>query len=303
MKPRKKINPYIEPTVELVLSLLADAYEDQKKLIEMIEILLEEFEISVKQDLDKLIKDGLLHLDMKIDLENHPRLYMALKDIERKELRRFVDWCWMGAQVIKESMMRSYKDTMRATFSIYNRTEFGILPDFLVEQTVVLKPWCQDGKIFSDRLYSHLLDYQNKLAIILEQGIRKGKGYEWMLAEWKKLTDSTFYEFERLLKTETMAMWSKATKKVLLSIGVEYVEIVGDAVCGGICLDYVGDAVPLEEAEMGDLLPPYHPNCACSFVEYTEEILEEEQDNFVSVVWHNFQLLLMRLNSLCEKAT
>ena len=81
----------MKPTVELVLSLLADAYEDEKKLAEMIEMLLEEFEISVKQDLDKLIKDGLLHLDEKINLENHPRLYMALKDIERKELYRFID--------------------------------------------------------------------------------------------------------------------------------------------------------------------------------------------------------------------
>ena len=109
-----------------------------------------------------------------------------------------------------------------------------------------------------------------------------------MVSAWRKLTKSTLYETERLLKTETMAMWSIATKETLLSIGVEYVEIVGDAVCGGICLDYVGEAIPLREAEIGDLLPPYHPNCACSFVEYTEEISVEEQDNFVSMVWRNF---------------
>lgn len=294
MKLRKKINPYMEPTVEFILSLLADAYEDEKKLAEMIEMLLEEFEISVKQDLDKLIKDGLLHLDEKINLENHPRLYVALKEIERKELRRFVDWCWMGAQVIKESMMRSYKDTVRATYVIYNRPNIskGIpeiqIRDFHIEQTAIKIPWCQDGKTYSDRLYGHIKDFQGKLAFILEQGIRKGKGYDWMVSAWRKLTKSTLYETERLLKTETMAMWSMATKEVLLSIGVEYVEIVGDAVCGGICLDYVGEAIPLREAEMGDLLPPFHPNCACSFVEYTEEIFVEEQDNFVSRVWRNF---------------
>ena len=50
-----------------------------------------------------------------------------------------------------------------------------------------------------------------------------------------------------------------------LEKGIEYVEIIGDAACGGICLDYVGEAIPLREAELGDDLPPYHPNCACSF--------------------------------------
>ena len=59
-----------------------------------------------------------------------------------------------------------------------------------------------------------------------------------------------------------------------------YVAIVGDAECGGICLDYVdGEPIPLAEAEIGDLLPPYHPNCACSFVSWEEKVevpLDEE---------------------------
>ena len=59
--------------------------------------------------------------------------------------------------------------------------------------------------------------------------------------------------------------------------GIEYVEIIGDAACGGICLDYVGEAIPLREAELGDDLPPYHPNCACSFCAY-EEFVENSDD-------------------------
>ena len=66
------------------------------------------------------------------------------------------------------------------------------------------------------------------------------------------------------------------TKNIYLENGIEYVEIVGDAECGGICLDYVGGAIPLREAEIGDELPPYHPNCACSFCAYeTFENTEE----------------------------
>ena len=92
-----------------------------------------------------------------------------------------------------------------------------------------------------------------------------------MMWAWQKLAGGTAYNTARLLKTETMAMWSRATKDAYLEMGIEYVVIVGDAECGGICLDYVdGDPIPLAEAEIGDLLPPYHPNCACSFVAWEE---------------------------------
>ena len=67
-------------------------------------------------------------------------------------------------------------------------------------------------------------------------------------------------------------------KKWLDANGIEYVEIIGDALCGTICVEYVGEAMPLREAQIGLDLPPYHPNCACSFCSYEEfgEEIEEE---------------------------
>jgi hypothetical protein len=31
------------------------------------------------------------------------------------------------------------------------------------------------------------------------------------------------------------------------------------------------EIIPLAEAELGDELPPYHPNCVCDFVAFEEE--------------------------------
>lgn len=96
-----------------------------------------------------------------------------------------------------------------------------------------------------------------------------------MSETFRTITGAAAYKAARLVRTETMAVYSKATKETFLENGIEYVEIIGDAACGGICLDYVGEALPLREAEIGDDLPPYHPNCACSFCAYTE--FEEEE--------------------------
>ena len=270
-------NKYVKPTVELVLTLLAEAYEDEDKLDKLLAKLSDEVIEDLKEALKDLIKRGKLDLDAKINLANHPDLYRALKEIERDKLNKLTEYYWIGAQVISDSMKRSYKETMLQTYVIYNRpvpdltTKVQIRDTYITEKVLPV-PWCQDGKLYSERLYGHVANFKDKLAFVLEEGIQKGKGLEWMEQAWRKLTGATAYDTARLLKTETMAMWSVATKSTLLEMGVEYVEIVGDAECGGICLDYVGEAIPLREAEIGDLLPPYHPNCACSFVEYTETI-------------------------------
>lgn len=283
------INPYVEPTVELVLSLLADAYGEEDKLDKVLDKLSDEVVRDLIKALTSLEKKGKIDLNAKINLANHPALYYELKQIEKDNFKKVLDYYYIAYNVITESMKHSYTKTMEQTFKMFNygynqNGEKTFQPAALTVQTtdtyltekVLNIPWCQDGKVYSQRLYSNVANFQSKLAFVLEEGIKKGKGMEWMTQAWRKLTKSAAYDTARLLKTETMAMWSIATKESYLTMGIEYVEIVGDAECGGICLDYMGDPVPLREAEIGDLLPPYHPNCACSFVAYTEEIPVEE---------------------------
>lgn len=282
-------NRYVKPTVELVLRLLAEAYDDQHALDKILKEISDEVFAELAKEIQKLADDGKINLDAKIDLYNNPALYTALKRIEAKQLQRFTEYCWIGAQVIGESLVRAYSTTLAETYQMFNYTK-GLDPhnlssgpksynvyvqttDTYIREKVLNVPWCQDGKIYSDRLWGHVAQFQQKLSYVLEEGIRKGRGMEWMMQAWQKLAGGTAYNTARLLKTETMAMWSRATKDAYLEMGIEYVAIVGDAECGGICLDYVdGEPIPLAEAEIGDLLPPYHPNCACSFVAWEETI-------------------------------
>lgn len=292
-------NKYVKPTVELVLSLLASAYEDELKLDKILKELSDDVFAELEKELRLLEKNGKIKLDEPFDLRRNGAVYQALKRIETLQLRRFTDYIWMGAQVIGESMTRSYKNTMDATYVMFNYTKAQdpynitskhnndiavLLKDTHIYETAVKVPWCQDGKTYSDRLYGHVANFQSKLAFVLEEGINKGKGMEWMKEAWQKLTGSTAYATSRLLKTETMAMWSLATKEAYLEMGIEYVVMVGDAMCGGICLDYVdNEPVRLADAYVGDMLPPYHPNCACSYVAYeeTERVPIDELDEFL----------------------
>ena len=286
-------NRYVQPTIKLVLSLLAQAYEDEAKLDKILAQLSDEVLKEITKEIKRLAKDGKIDLNKKIDLNNNPAILTALKQIEREQLRKFTDYIWIGNQVIQESLIRSYQQTLNTTYQMFNYTKAiesspgpvslqSLLgnKDSYVREQVLQVPWCQDGKIYSERLYGHVRHFQEKLAYVLEEGVAKGRGMEWMTKMWRELTGATAYDTARLLKTETMAMWSRATKSAYLEMGIEYVVMVGDAECGGICLDYVdNEPIPLAEAEIGDLLPPYHPNCACSFVAWEETIETLDEQN------------------------
>ncbi len=278
-----KYNKYIEPTVEMLLQMLEEAYKDEYKFDIFLYKVSEEVIKNYEKELKKLLKKGI-DLNKRIDIYDNPNLYSLVKELENKEWEHIISCAWFAMMVYEDSLTRTFKDTFIQTQILF-APSISTLPSSLGKEYFDTKvqitdtyitshylkiPWCQDGKIYSDRLYGHVANFQSKLNYVLEQGITQGKGMDWMIEAWRKLTGSTASAAARLLKTETVAMWSQATKEAYLDMGIEYIEIVGDAECGGVCLDYVGDVVPLREAELGAELPPYHPNCACSYIAFEE---------------------------------
>mgnify|MGYP003522916147 FL=1 len=90
------LNPYSEPTIRLVLSLLADAYRDESKLDKFLYKLSKEVREETLELIKELVEDNNLDLDTKISLAGHPNLYRALKKVEQEQLHRLVDYYWMG---------------------------------------------------------------------------------------------------------------------------------------------------------------------------------------------------------------
>lgn len=278
---------YSQPTIDFIWSLLADAYEDEDKLDKLLEEIADEVFEEVEEILEEMERSGKIDLTKKIRLGEHPAIYNALKDIENREWRRFTDWCWVGYQVVSESLIRSYRDTLLWTYDTFRpkipsaptRHSLDVrvkITDTYITSNYLKIPWCQDGKTYSTRLWGNVANFQSKLSYVLEQGVTNGRGMDWMKQAWKKLTKTAGYNVARLLKTETMAMWSMATKEAYLDMGIEYVEIINPEPCDEVCSDYVGEIIPLEEAVLGSELPPYHPNCVCDFHAWREEPIEEQ---------------------------
>lgn len=290
-----RYNKYRKPTVELLLSLLSKAYDLNDDLDKMLLQIMNEVGAELISRLRELESRGKINLNEKIDIYHNPEIFYEMYELERGINKRLNNYADILVVAMTSTLIETYKITVNSTYNIFSEVKKYpypkvVITDNHIKNQVLNIPWCQDGKTYSQRIYSNVANFESKLAYVLEQGITNGKGLDWMTQAWRKLTGSSAYDTARLLKTETVAMWSQATKATYLSLGIEYVEITGDAECGGICLDYVGEAIPLRDAELGDLLPPYHPNCACSYVAYTEDVPIEEanEEDFYEVMGEEY---------------
>ena len=276
-----RYNKYRKPTVELLLKLLSNAYDKNEDLDKILYQIMEQAGAELADVIRELERRGKLNMGQKIDIYHNPEVFYEIYSLERGLHKKMEDYANILVVAMTSTLIETYQITVSSTYDIFSKVKRYPYPKVeitnnYIKNQVLNIPWCQDGKTYSQRIYNNVANFESKLRYVLQEGITNGRGIDWMTKAWRKLTGSSAYDTARLLKTETVAMWSQATKETYLSLGIEYVEITGDAECGGICLDYVGEAIPLRDAELGDLLPPYHPNCACSYVAYTEDVPVEE---------------------------
>lgn len=270
-----------DDTLELVLELLeqSEEYEDAivQPFIEAYEKLCKlyekEFPFYFKNGVDNKKMNELLISLISGNGEFNTKISEILDEIERKtrslETQYLTAWLILDYELTAEATAQSIK---------MEPEKFKLWIEQNPVQQVIQKPWCKDNKTYIDRVREATQTMDKNLRTVIVQGIRRGWSKERMTQIFKNITGAAEYKARRLIRTETMAVWSKVTKDMYLEQGIEYVEIIGDAVCGGICTDYVGEVIPLKKAEMGDDLPPYHPNCCCSFCSYTE-FVENSMDN------------------------
>ena len=282
-RPRASYNNIksYDDELAIVLKLLENTKIVEKEILDEFEEVFKELVKLYEEEFPFYFKNGIINerelailvaslMNGKGSIET--RIKTTLDEIESKvrqlQNNRLMAW-----------LILDYEYTAQKTAASINLdyTQYLIKMTPQQKKEKVLQPWCKDGKTFIDRVKANTKDMDKKLRLVIIQGIKRGWSIEKMTEVFRTITGTAAYKAARLLRTETMAVYSKVTKEMYLEKGIEYVEIIGDAACGGICLDYVGEAIPLREAELGDDLPPYHPNCACSFCAY-EEFVENSED-------------------------
>ena len=147
---------------------------------------------------------------------------------------------------------------------------------------LVSKPWANDGKNFSSRLWTQkeqmVSNLYNQLVRVCVGGSMK-EAVETMMRYLDIEVENKMATARRLINTEMAYFTSEAQKMSYKELGCEQYEIVAtlDGKTSHICQDMDGKVFDIKDFTAGITAPPFHPNCRSTTCPYfNDEFTEGE---------------------------
>lgn len=128
---------------------------------------------------------------------------------------------------------------------------------------VICKPWAQDGKSFSDRIWENKDKLVRELHTELAQSIIRGENPDEAAKRLANKMGSKLSQARTLVYTESAAISAASQKDSFSELGVgefEVVETLDSHTCK-TCGDMDGQHFPMKDFEIGITAPPFHPRC------------------------------------------
>lgn len=134
-------------------------------------------------------------------------------------------------------------------------------------------PWAQDGKNFSDRIWTNREKLISNLHTELAQCIIRGESPGAAISRLAKKMDVSKGQAGNLIMTESAAIASAAQEECYRELGVEQYQF--DATLDGatceICQGMDHKVFRMSEYEVGVTVPPIHPRCRCCTTPYYDD--------------------------------
>ncbi|WP_231391273.1 MULTISPECIES: minor capsid protein [Megasphaera] len=255
---------------------LADAKRQlTKRELKAFRLTLDEYKQLAKQkDLPNEFKKMLENASIRVRLDRAEQLYIQVvqsvaemakqQELDVSKLLKTVyeDSTYKTAYEV-QNMQSKYKDV-----SVLNQEEIT---------QAVNKPWAQDGKDFSTRIWKNGASLINTLQTEITQSLMVNEGTLLLAARVAHRYDVSFNEARRLVETETAYIQEKASFEVYDRLGVEQYQILAtlDNKTSSICRHLDGKIFDVKDAKIGVTTPPFHCYCRTTTIPYIEGITDD----------------------------
>lgn len=157
-------------------------------------------------------------------------------------------------------------------------TRLDKINDDLIKK-VISKPWTQDGKEFSSRIWDNRTKLVNEIHTTLTSALARGEAPDKTISAISKRLDVSRSNTAKLVLTESAFFTSAATKDSFKTLGVEQYEILAtlDSRTSEICREMDGKIFKMSDFEVGTTAPPFHVYCRTTTVPYFDDDLEGER--------------------------
>lgn len=153
---------------------------------------------------------------------------------------------------------------------IYRTTDLQLINknwNLLNEKAVeiaVKTPWTSDGINFSSRIWQNTNQLKAEMQNIMLDSVLRGQNPRKTARKLIKKYGVGANQAERLVRTETMAIYTQAAYEGYQELGIEQYEILGDP-DDHMC-EPGGTRHYMYEFDEGHTAPPFHPNCKCCII-------------------------------------
>ena len=171
---------------------------------------------------------------------------------------------------VSELLSGVYEDSYyRTAFDVQRGLGFGKTLSALPMGTAAeaaAYPW--SGASFSDRIWRNKDRLVQVLGDTLTEGLIRGDGAQALTEKLRAKVESSRYDAERLVRTETARVVESAGLQAYEDCEIEEYELLAalDERTCPICGKLDGAQYKLKDARTGLNLPPLHPNCRCTTI-------------------------------------
>lgn len=215
-----------------------------------------------------------------------------MKELENASARHHIDYLTamkMQAQQYAELLSTEFEGGMtdflhqsfseqyyRAAWEMVSGTGVGsnlARIDTRKIDALIKKPWAQDGKNFSDRIWTNKEKLVNSLHRELSQCIIRGESPQKAIGRLAREMNVSRNQAGNLIMTESAAISSAAQKQCFRELDVERYQF--DATLDSRTCDVCGSmdqlVFKMSEYEVGITAPPIHPRCRCCTVPFFDD--------------------------------
>ena len=237
-------------------------------------------------DVDKYIKQAKLDPeDIAVDNASVKFHLTRLEAIKAQIVdyceKMFGDFDSKFTKTLKETYSEGYYKTAYELAKGTGNIELITMFDEKMLDTIINKPWAEDGSNFSERIWGkYLPTLVNRLHRDLMDCIIRGTNPNDLTESYAKEFKTSLYNANTLIMTEYSAYNSLAIRDCMKDLDVEEFEVVEtlDHITCAKCQDMDGKHYPMEQYEVGLTAPPFHPRCrgmTCPY--FNDEFTEGEQ--------------------------
>ena len=173
----------------------------------------------------------------------------------------------------------AYKIAYETQLMTSKYKDVPLLNKTAVEQAIY-KPWTNDGKEFSSRIWDNRQNLVDTLQSEITRSLIIGEGSGKLADRIAKRYNVSFNNARRLAETETAHVQELASKEQYENNGIEQYEILAtlDNRTSSTCRHLDGKIVDMKDYKAGVTAPPFHCYCRTTTIPYIKGITDSKED-------------------------